>query len=199
MIQLSCESCGSLLDSEENEIAFVCQNCGQGYLIDEGHLRKIDVMFASPSLEEPGREIRFYPFWLLSARVNIANRSSKGAILGMSSSDRGIQTFDFYIPAFELPLESLRPLALALTRSNMQLDLAEGEGKALRDCVRSEEFAKGLADFIFLSMEAEKSDKMRSIDYDIEFQESRLVALPFVDLDGGKKKDMISGMEVKGW
>ncbi len=189
-----------MLESEERDVVFRCTNCGQGYAIVEGELKGVKISFASPRLQEPGQEVEYHPFWVLRSDVDIKDRSARGGFF-RSAFGEGKTSGEviFYIPGFNAPLKTLKELGMSFTKSRFNYETSEARGRALKGCIHSENFARGFADFIFLSIEAEKADKMRSIGYSIEFKEPEVLAVPFVSTDKGKKKDLLTGLEVKGW
>ncbi len=200
MTQLSCKNCGSMLQSEGREVVFHCENCGRGYALEQGELNPVTTEFAVAKLQEPGQQVEYHPFWVLRAEVDIRSRSARG---GFMSAIRGSGTptegdVNFYVPAFDAPLETVKEIAMHFTVSQPKYEKTDGRGRALAGCAHSEEFARGFADFVLLSLEAEKPDTMRSIDYSLDFTGSSILAVPFVTLDG-KKKDLITGKETSGW
>lgn len=201
MVPLNCESCGSLLESEDRDVAFRCTNCGQGYALLEGELKRLTVKSASPKLQERG-EVQYYPFWVLKAEVTVESREASGGFFsgllrGGGSGPAG-GTIAFYIPAFDAPLEVLKQLSVEFTKEQPSYEIAEEARKSIKGCVHSEEFARGFADFVFLTMEAERPDTMKSIRYSIKFLEATVLAVPFVSVDGSKK-DLLMGKQVMGW
>lgn len=200
MVPLNCESCGSLLESEERDVVFRCANCGQGYALVEGELKRLTASFASPKLQERG-EIQYYPFWVLKAEVTVESRAASGgffsSLLGGGGSGAG-GTIAFFIPGFDAPLETLKELSVEFTKGQPSYEIAEGVKTSIKGCVHSEEFARGFADFVFLTMEAERPDTMKSIKYSIKFLEATVLGIPFVSAEGSKK-DLLMGKQVKGW
>jgi len=201
VVPLNCESCGSLLESEDRDLAFRCANCGQGYALVEGGLKRLTVKSASPKLQERG-EVQYYPFWVLKAEVMIESRDASGgffsSLLGGGGSGRPGGAIAFYVPGFDAPLEVLKQLSVEFTKEQPSYEIAEEVKKSIKGCVHSEEFARGFADFVFLTMEAERPDTMKSIKYSIKFLDATVLAVPFVSVDGSKK-DLLMGKQAKGW
>lgn len=165
----------------------------------EGELKEVPVKFASAKIVEPGRETQYYPFWVLRAEVSITSRSATGGFFSSIFGKEGTGgQVSFYIPGFDAPLEVLKKLSMDLTRGQPTYEAVEGRGKPLKGCVHSEQFAKGFADFVFLSMEAEKPDKMKSISYSIKFLGAEVLAVPFASMNG-KRKDLLTGREMGAW
>jgi len=66
----------------------------------------------------------------------------------------------------------------------------------LKGCSYSSKDAMKIADFIFLSMEAAKSDTLRSILYDLGLSTPKVIAIPFYKLSGSGLKDGIMGITI---
>ena len=60
----------------------------------------------------------------------------------------------------------------------------------------SKEDAKKITEFIFLSIETEKKDTVRSIDYDIKINSIQVLGVPFYKMPNNKYKDAVLGIEV---
>jgi len=199
-VQLSCKSCGSLLESDERDVVFLCPSCGQGYSLARGELEEVEILFASSRLGAPGKRVEYLPFWVMEGEVHVQSREALGGFFRSLRDERsGRISATFYVPCFEAPLSTLKALGETLTREAPDFESSTGRGRTMRGCVHSEDFAKGFADFIFLSLEAEKSDKMRSIDYRIEFGKSKIVAIPFAHEKGNKMKDLLTGSKISAW
>ena len=84
LVALKCEKCGSLLDADQNDVVYYCNNCDTGYeLINEkDELVPAEVDFALPA-NVMDAEIIYYPFWVFDADVEISSRDASGTgILG---------------------------------------------------------------------------------------------------------------------
>jgi hypothetical protein len=142
-------------------------------------------------------EIIYYPFWVFDANVKIRSRDAAGSITGFIMNIFGKEdqkVGKFYVPAFETPLESVRKLGLAFTKAQPEFDVLK-KGK-LKGCSYSSNNAMKFADFIFLSLEAGKSDTLRSISYDLGLSSPKVIAIPFYKLSGSGLMDGIMGISL---
>ena len=57
---------------------------------------------------------------------------------------------------------------------------------------------KKIAEFIFLSLEAEKPDMIRNISYDLGLSSPKIVGIPFYRTDGSGLVDGILGIDLNG-
>nr|MBA3706526.1 hypothetical protein [Bacteroidota bacterium] len=58
------------------------------------------------------------------------------------------------------------------------------------------EDAKKLAEFILISLEAEKNDVMKSFKYEMKFDSMEILGIPFYSLGNGRYKDAVLGIEI---
>jgi hypothetical protein len=61
----------------------------------------------------------------------------------------------------------------------------------------SKDDARKIAEFIFLSIEAEKSDTLKDIKYDLDVKSIQVLGIPFYKQPNGKLKDAVLGIEVQ--
>jgi hypothetical protein len=66
----------------------------------------------------------------------------------------------------------------------------------IKGCTYSSKDAMKFADFIFLSLEAAKSDTLRNISYDLGLSSPKVVAIPFYKLSGSGLTDGIMGITI---
>jgi len=58
------------------------------------------------------------------------------------------------------------------------------------------EDAKKLSEFIFISLEAEKSDTIKTFKYNIQFSSLEILGVPFYKLKDGRLKDGVLGIVI---
>ena len=63
------------------------------------------------------------------------------------------------------------------------------------DFTNGRDDAKKLAEFILISLEAEKSDVITSFNYEMKVNSYSILGIPFYDLKNGRYKDAILGIE----
>lgn len=187
LVALKCRKCGSLLNADSRDVVFYCGNCDSGFeLINEkDELVPLSIDFAIPN-KKMNAELVYYPFWVFDANVKISSRDAAGSITGFIMNIFGKEdkkVGNFYVPAFETPLENVRKLGLGFTKGQPEFDVLK-KGK-LKGCTYSSRDAMKFADFIFLSMEAGKSDTIRSISYDLGLSSPKVIAIPFYKLASG--------------
>lgn len=204
LVALKCEKCGSLLDADQNDVVYYCNNCDTGYeLINEkDELVPAEVDFALPA-NVMDAEVIYYPFWVFDADITISSRDVSGSsgIIGelfkKNQGDGGTagHVKKFYVPAFDTSLENIKKLGLGFTQH--QPDYETVTKDKVRGCIYSSKDAEKIAEFIFLSLEAEKPDKLSSISYDLGLSSSKIVGMPFYRTEGTGLVDGILGIKLK--
>lgn len=208
LLPLDCRRCGAALAAEGEDVVYYCTACRSGFRLREGEeaegpsgdpLEPVEVGFVTlPG----GVATRYLPFWLLPARLTLAERKSSGGSL------RGLLRFftggeaetgsppgegTFAIPAFAAPLAEAAALASRYTQALPRL--GEKLGERLTGGTTGVEDAKKLAHFTLIASEAEKPDTLQALRYSIEFGPARLLGVPFVDR-GGRLADAHFGLAV---
>jgi hypothetical protein len=163
---------------------------------EKDELVPVNIDFAIPN-KKMNVEIIYYPFWVFDANIKINSRDAAGSITGFIMNIFGKEdqkVGKFYVPAFETSLENTRKLGLEFTKGQPEFDVLK-KGK-LNGCTYSSNDAMKFADFIFLGLEAAKSDTLRSISYDLGLSSPKVIAIPFYKLSGSGLMDGIIGITI---
>jgi hypothetical protein len=197
IVAVKCNNCGSGLVVEFNDYVTYCTSCGSGYEIVDGDLKPIEINFAAAAIKGEG-ELVYKPFWLIKTNVNIIERTSTGGFLGniFGSGSTGSGDMVFYIPAFMCSLDSMKEIASKFTSKNPVASPQKYNVK-LTGFAYGKDDAKKLAEFILISFEAEKSDTMKTFQYEINFNSFEVLGIPFYQSKDGRLKDAMLGIEIK--
>lgn len=194
---VKCKKCASGLLVEVNDNIVYCSSCGSGFEIINGELIPIEINFAAAALRGEG-EMIYKPFWLLKTQLNISERKASGNFLKNifgGSNDNTSGDIIFYIPAFYCPIETMKNLATQFTIKHPVASPQKYNTK-LTGFAYGKEDAKKLAEFILISLEAEKSDTMKSFKYDMKFESMEILGIPFYKLPDGRFRDAVLGIEL---
>jgi len=204
LVALKCEKCGSLLDAGQSDVVYYCNNCDTGYeLINEkDDLVPVDVEFALPENTRDA-EIIYYPFWVFDTDIEISSREASGTIgslgkfikkkVGAEGDVKPVEKF--YVPAFDTSMENIKKLGLEFTQNQPDYDTIKKD--KIKGCIYSREDAAKIADFIFLSLEAEKADMLKHISYSLGLSSPKIVGIPFYRTDNSGLVDGILGIELR--
>ena len=191
LVPLDCPACGAPLAAEADDVVFYCTACRSGFRHEPRApraLAPVEVGFVlAPTTPAAG----WLPFWLLPARLEIVRRDASGGLLagllGLLSGGGGEAPADpaFLIPAFELPIERLVDVAVRYTTERP--NFGERLGERLTGGVHGPEDAAKLAHYALITVEAEKRDTLRDLDYRLELGAPRLLGVPWVAAHGGRR------------
>ena len=198
LVALKCAKCDSGLTVEVNDNVVYCSSCGSGFEIVNDKLVPIEVNFAKALLPGKG-EMVYKPFWLLKTHLNILSRDSSGGWLsnifgGNSNKTQGEVLF--YVPAFWMTIDSVKNIGCTFTQKNPVASPQKYNVK-MTGMNFSREDAKKLAEFIFLSIEAEKSDTLKNIQYQMDVKSTEILGIPFYKLPDGSLQDAVLGIKAQ--
>jgi len=193
---IKCRNCGSGLVVELNDFVTYCTSCGSGFEIIEGELQPIEINFASAA--KPGEgELVYKPFWILKTNITILERTSSGGFLKnlFGGGDGTAGRIKFYIPAFWSPIDNMKELAMAFTVKDPVASPQKFNVK-ITGFNYGREDAMKIAEFLLISIEAEKSDTMKTFRYKIDLEGYEILGIPFYKQGNGNLKDAIIGLSI---
>ncbi len=193
---VKCKKCASGLVVEVNDNIVYCSSCGSGFEIIDGEFSPIEINFAAAALRSEG-EMIYKPFWLLKTKINIQERKASGNFLSNlfgGSIENPTGEISFYVPAFYCPIETMKILSTQFTMRNPVASPQKYNTKLVGFDYGKQD-AKKLAEFILISLEAEKNDTMKSFKYEMNFESMEILGIPFYKLGKGRYKDAILGIE----
>lgn len=171
LVALQCLRCSTPVPAEPDEVAWVCQNCGQGLLLDEvDGLKPITVRAAAAE----GQGQVWKPFWVVPGKVRFSRRESYGR--DAAPEPRWSQPVRFVVPAYTSGVEQAVALGVAFLKRPPALD--EGEAQPLTGATVLPDQIAPLARFVVLSIEADRDDKLEAIEFTVELDAPELWCLP---------------------
>jgi hypothetical protein len=183
VIQVKCPSCNSPIYSKQRDQLFFCEKCSVLHTRNGG-VEKLDFEIAEFNRSLPGEKV-YVPFWRLYCSFSILSRSVEGGhvfrLMSWMKGEDGSGTLFIYIPASDLDPAVFKRLAIDNTVSSPKYRTRLDFGGVRRmPTVLSKEEAAELADFIVVTMEAEKPGVLQRLDYSLTVNGSKMVYLPFV-------------------
>jgi len=175
LIPMTCLRCATPIPADEDEMAWVCEKCGQGMQLTSAGLAPLAVQWASAKAGVI--DLKWQPFWSFVGTVRFAKRANFG---GRSEPDKlWAEPQRFFIPAYQLPLRDLETIGAELLKKRLQPTPGPALGK-LANCSLFPADAQQAAEFVVLTIEAERKDKLKAIEFTIETSEPELWMMPFV-------------------
>jgi len=176
LVVMKCPRCAAFVPAEEDEVAWACAQCGQGMQLTASGLAPLPIQWAA--VRENAAKFQWRPFWVFSGTVAFSQRESFGR--QGQPDDVWLAPRRFYVPAYPATLGQIETLGADLTRKQVALKPGRPAG-ALSQCVLFPDDARQAIEFIVLTIEADRKDKIRSIDFSLSLGEPELWVLPFAD------------------
>lgn len=188
VVQVKCPSCNTPIYSKQRDKLFYCDKCNTLHVRDGG-VDKVEYEIAEFNASAQGERV-YMPFWRMYSSFVIRSKSVEGGQLSRLASwlkgggDTG--SLFIYLPATDMDANSMKYWSTNFTANNPRYatKLNFGGVRRLPASVTKEE-AKNLADFVVVTMEAEKAGVLQRLDYSLTVNDAKVVYLPFVYAKGG--------------
>lgn len=177
LLLLRCPKCNHALSPGQDDQVVQCPNCRAAVTINEGGLEVLPAQFAAPTITRPPA---WLPFWVYQGKVTINERKTQGG----RSAEKEAQSFwaaprRVYVPAWACDLIEARDLVEDLLEKQPRLEaITPWEGATFEPAVVTSTDARKLLELVIVSMEAERSDWMESLDFDLRLDSESLWLLP---------------------
>lgn len=177
LVPLLCARCRAPVPAQVDEVAWVCETCGQGLELDEtpdgsNATVPLDVFFsAAIGQGQAGR-----PFWVTSGKVTITQRETYKGNEARQAEEFWAQPRLFYIPAWAAALDEIVATGVELLQN--PLGMQAGSRTAFRPVVAHPTDLRALAEFMVMSVEAGRKDMLKRVEFTIDLQPPQLWVLP---------------------
>ncbi len=174
LVPLVCIKCGTPVPAETDEVAWVCAQCGQGLLLDEAiGLVSQEVHYsagiASNALGKP--------FWVAEGQVTLRRDVYGSSQKEMDQSSHfWSQPRQFFVPAFSSPIDIL--LRVGIEYLIRPRELKPGAVARFEPVSLHQEDVRAAAEFIVVAIEAERKDKLKEINFNLQLSIPALWILP---------------------
>ena len=173
LVPMTCIKCATPMRAEETEIAWTCERCEQGMLLTPNGLAPLTVRWANT---KAGANAKWYPFWSFTGAVRFARRDSFG---GRSEPDKlWNESQQFFIPAYAATLQELEVIGAELLKKRLNPVSGPAAGQLPPVAVFPDD-ARHAAEFVVLTIEADRRDKLKVVEFTIQASEPELWVLPF--------------------
>lgn len=172
LIPMVCLRCQSPLNALPDEVAWICQTCGQGLLLDdEAGLRALGFHFAA-GIPPNGTGS---PFWVAEGRASLQRATYHGdqtaEMLAFWQAPRR-----FFIPAFDAPINHVIEIGAFMVRQPPEL--REGPPAKFLPVTVPPADVLPLAEFILLGVEANRKDALKELRFTLDLSAPELWVLP---------------------
>ncbi len=185
VVQVRCPVCDSPIYSKQLDTLIYCDKCSSIHVRGENGPEKLDYEIAEFAPNASG-ERTYLPFWRMYCSFVINSKKSEGGALHKLSSwlkgDSNGGNLFIYVPAWNADTTAFRQWSSYLTVNSPKYStrLNFNNIKRVPASVSKGE-AHELADFVVVTMEAEKPGVLQYLDYKLTVNSSKVVYLPFVN------------------
>ncbi len=180
LVPLTCCKCHAPVPAQPDEIAWVCEQCGQGLLLDavpapgpaECGTQPLQMFFSKALPQgQPG-----HPFWVARAQVSITRRDTYSGNESRAANEFWGQPRLFYIPAWEATLDDTLRLGVSLLKNPQRME--PGSPGPFLPVVTPPGDVRALAEFLLVSIEADRRDALKTIDFTMQLETPQLWVMP---------------------
>ncbi|OPY31851.1 MAG: hypothetical protein A4E32_01455 [Methanomassiliicoccales archaeon PtaU1.Bin124] len=183
VIQVTCPNCHQPVINKFVDRVFWCDKCNTMHTRNGG-TKVLDIEIGNYNPSIPG-QVTYMPFWRVWANFAIHQSNSSGGTfhkLGkFLRGDSNQGSLFIFVPAMELNIGTFKNMAINMTleapRYATRMDFANLPRSPVK-MTKEESFQA--ADFVFVTMEADKPGILQQLDYTLDVQDARLVYLPFI-------------------
>ena len=172
LIPMYCLNCQSPIEAQPDEIAWACEQCGQGLLIsNEQGFQALEIHYSAAL--QPGTPGR--PFWVPQGAVSLTRATFAG---NESASMNAFWSAPrpFFIPAYRLPWVDAVNLGATLLKNPPQC--LDGSRQTFMPVTVSPADVRPLMEFIILAIEAERKDALKTLELSLQMIDLQLWILP---------------------
>ncbi|WP_174589662.1 hypothetical protein [Methanocella conradii] len=182
LVPVTCPKCKNPVYSKDVDNVILCPTCGAMQSRD-GKVDLID--YEAGAFTRPGDGEKVYlPFWKLEVSYSIMREDVKGGMISMvahalgGNANNGV--IPMMLPAFELEPLRFKELAKSLTLNAPKLTPAPLEPGVRREpCTVTLDMTDEMADFLFVTIEAEEPGVLQSLSYELKVLARKMVYLPY--------------------
>ncbi len=193
LVPITCPGCKNPVYGKDIDSVIICPRCGVLQARD-GAVSVVEYEAGAFTRAADGEKV-YMPFWKLGVSYDIKSERVDGAggflsQLAGNAGGTGTGGINMMLPAFNLEPLKFKELAKSLT-----LQAPGYTAGPLEPNVRREpagvtiDMADEMADFLFVTIEAEKAGTLQSLSYDLKVNSKKLVYLPFYR----KGNDLVPG------
>ena len=169
LIPLLCTRCQAPVPANPDEVAWVCEQCGQGLLLSEEKGAVPLVINFDKRIKQGAKG---NPFWVADGQVSMQRLIYGGNDQGRRAQEYWSQPHRFFIPAFELPLDKMVDWGMHFLQNPP--DLQAGPPAAFLPVTLLPADARQMAEFIVMGVEAARPDKIREIKLSVNLNPPEL-------------------------
>jgi hypothetical protein len=176
LVPLNCTRCATPLAAEPNEFVWACGQCGQGLALhDEKGLLPLELNYHA----DLKPQVHGWPFWVGLAQVSVRRDSTGFRRSHGEANEFWAQPRQFFIPAYDAEIDILIQVAGQLLRNPRPLTPAPADTRhPFAPITLPHSDVRSLAEYLVVAIEAERKDKIESVQYSLDMKQVDLWILP---------------------
>lgn len=182
VVQVKCPNCQQPILSKNVDRVFWCDKCNTMHTRNGG-TKVLDIEIGDFNHSNSAQK-SYVPFWRVWANFTIRDMDVSGGtfykIGKYMRGDSNQGSIFIFVPAMEMNISTFKSMAVGMTYDpphyRSRMDFA---GLPRAPVKMSREEAEAAADFVFVTMEADKPGILQRLDYTLNVQDAKLVYLPF--------------------
>lgn len=169
LIPMLCVRCQAPIHAKPDETAWVCEQCGQGQLLDDVRgLRAQDVFFS----KDIAGGTKGRPFWVTRGMVTVTRRETYKGDSSLEMREFWEAPRLFFIAAYQTSLDDIISTGVSMLRA--PLAIQPGSPVPFLPVVILPDDVHALAEFMVVSVEAERRDALKRINFTLDIDPPQL-------------------------
>lgn len=180
VVPIICPGCGNPMYTKDHDSVYLCQ-CGTLHSRNgKASILEYEVGAFKP---EDGEKV-YLPFWKLGVDFGVKYEKVEGGMVskfaGFLKGDSNVGHVDMLLPAFDTGADRYKEMAKILTLSPPAYQKDRFDPNVRREpCSITIDMTDEMADFLFVTIEAEKPGVMQQLDYDLKVTSKKMLYLPY--------------------
>jgi hypothetical protein len=180
LLLLRCPLCAEPLAPDVQEaVVFDCPSCQTPVAITDTGLAMETVQFVAPAHAEAEKVTDWLPFWLFEGQVHIDKRETQGRARTAEVEHLWSQPRRLFVPAWTVDMHNARDIGSTLAqRQPLFVPVERPSGAQMKTATVTAEDALKMLEFIIITIEAQRDDWLRNIEFRMELGNPTLYAIP---------------------
>jgi hypothetical protein len=191
LVPITCPGCKSPVYGKDVDSVILCSRCGT-LQARNGTVSVVEYEAGAFTKASDGEKL-YLPFWKLGVAYDIKTEVVQGGLLGKlagTAGKTGAGGIVLMLPAFDLEPLKFKEIAKTLTLQPPAYTPGPIEPSVRREsCKVTLDMTDEMADFVFVTIEAEKPGTLQNLVYDLKVNAKKLVFLPYFK----KGNDLVPG------
>jgi hypothetical protein len=180
LLLLRCPVCAEPLAPDTPEaVVYECPSCRTPVAITDTGLATETVQFVAPAQAEAEKVSDWMPFWLFEGQVHIDKRETQGRARSSEVEHLWGEPRRLFVPAWTVDMHNARDIGSTLAQRQPLFVPGERPSNAhMKTATATAVDALKMLEFIIITIEAQRDDWLRDIEFRLELGSPTLYAIP---------------------